>query len=70
MKHSAITSSVMHFLLITSSFPMNCDAIDSLYFFRLGDVTRVRLFETWSANSKRDLILLRELAKRGEAVPQ
>ncbi|VDN19264.1 unnamed protein product [Gongylonema pulchrum] len=36
-----------------------------LAFTRLGDVTRVKLFETWSSVSKRDLILLRELAKRG-----
>ncbi|VDK72576.1 unnamed protein product [Onchocerca ochengi] len=39
-------------------------------FTQLGDVTRVKMFETWSAISKRDLILLRELAKRGAAVPQ
>ncbi|VDO28433.1 unnamed protein product [Onchocerca flexuosa] len=39
-------------------------------FTQLGDVTRVKMFETWSAISKRDLILLRELAKRGATVPQ
>ncbi|CAG9534501.1 unnamed protein product [Cercopithifilaria johnstoni] len=41
-----------------------------LAFTQLGDVTRVKMFETLSAISKRDLILLRELAKRGAAVPQ
>uniref|UniRef100_A0A0R3RRE9 C2 domain-containing protein n=1 Tax=Elaeophora elaphi TaxID=1147741 RepID=A0A0R3RRE9_9BILA len=41
-----------------------------LAFTQLGDVTRVKMFETWSTISKRDLILLRELAKRGAAVPQ
>ncbi|KAL3998521.1 hypothetical protein ACH3XW_15385 [Acanthocheilonema viteae] len=41
-----------------------------LAFTQLGDVTRVKMFETWSSVSKRDLILLRELAKRGAAVPQ
>ncbi|KAM3720361.1 Coiled-coil and C2 domain-containing protein 1-like [Dirofilaria immitis] len=39
-------------------------------FTQLGDVSRVKMFETWSAISKRDLILLREFAKRGAAVPQ
>ncbi|EJD74655.1 hypothetical protein, variant [Loa loa] len=41
-----------------------------LAFTQLGDVTRVNMFEAWSAISKRDLILLRELAKRNAAVPQ
>uniref|UniRef100_A0AAF5RWP9 C2 domain-containing protein n=1 Tax=Wuchereria bancrofti TaxID=6293 RepID=A0AAF5RWP9_WUCBA len=39
-------------------------------FTQLGDVTRVKMLETWSAVSKRDLILLREVVKRGAAVPQ
>uniref|UniRef100_A0A915Q632 C2 domain-containing protein n=1 Tax=Setaria digitata TaxID=48799 RepID=A0A915Q632_9BILA len=39
-------------------------------FTQLSDVSRVKLFEAWSAISKRDLILLRELAKRDAAVPQ
>uniref|UniRef100_A0A183U8N5 CUT domain-containing protein n=1 Tax=Toxocara canis TaxID=6265 RepID=A0A183U8N5_TOXCA len=36
----------------------------------LGDVTRVKLFEQWSSNSKRDLLLLRQIAKNGSSVPK
>ncbi|VIO96344.1 Uncharacterized protein BM_BM6408 [Brugia malayi] len=39
-------------------------------FTQLGDVTRVKMLETWSAISKRDLMLLREVMKRGATVPQ
>ncbi|VDM97619.1 unnamed protein product [Thelazia callipaeda] len=41
-----------------------------LIFTRLGDVTRVKMFEAWSTVSKRDLILLRELANRGAVIPK
>uniref|UniRef100_A0A9J2PQA3 C2 domain-containing protein n=1 Tax=Ascaris lumbricoides TaxID=6252 RepID=A0A9J2PQA3_ASCLU len=41
-----------------------------LAFTKLGDVTRVKLFEQWSSNSKRDLILLRQVAKNGSSVPR
>ncbi|VDO28124.1 unnamed protein product [Brugia timori] len=50
-------------------FLINCTNIN-LSTLRLGDVTRVKMLETWSAISKRDLMLLREVMKRGATVPQ
>lgn len=39
-------------------------------FTRLGDVGKVRLFEGWGKVAKQDLLLVREVAKRGLQVPK
>lgn len=41
-----------------------------LAFTKLGDVTRVNQFEKWSSDSKKDLILLRQMAKGGSSLPK
>ncbi|CAB63350.3 Coiled-coil and C2 domain-containing protein 1-like [Caenorhabditis elegans] len=43
---------------------------NQMRFTRLGDVGKVRLFEGWGKVAKQDLLLVREVAKRGLQVPK
>ncbi|PIC53302.1 hypothetical protein B9Z55_003063 [Caenorhabditis nigoni] len=43
---------------------------NQMRFTRLGDVGKVRLFEGWGKTAKQDLLLVREVAKRGLMLPK
>ncbi|MFH4976728.1 hypothetical protein AB6A40_003437 [Gnathostoma spinigerum] len=41
-----------------------------LAFTKVGDVSRVQLFEQWALNSKKDLLTIRDCAKRKASIPR
>ncbi|EFP02876.1 hypothetical protein CRE_28242 [Caenorhabditis remanei] len=43
---------------------------NQMRFTRLGDVGKVKLFESWGKTAKQDLLLVREVAKRGLNLPK